>query len=380
MSWVRPTRGDLLLALVATVFGVGTVLAAGPSEGTGVTRDADVLGVLLGIAASAPIALRRSAPFPVLVVTAVAVVWASARGSAIAAAGLGPALAATSAAYLTDRRGALVASVVFAATTVLATHLALDGDPSERVQIATGIVVSVLATLIGDVLRTLHQRNRELEALREVEARAAVAQDRVRIARDVHDVVGHALAGIALQARAGRRLVTRDPERTAEALRQIDELATRALGETREAIGRIRGAGQPAELRPQPGLDDLDDLVARLHEDDQLTVSLRREGDADAVPATVQASAFRIVQEALSNVVKHARPANAVVTVAATDGALEVDVRDDGRRAPADDGRGHGLRGMRERAAQCGGSLDAGPDPGGGWRVHARLPVPRWTA
>jgi signal transduction histidine kinase len=380
MSWVRPTRGDLLLALVATVFGVATVLAAGPSEGTGVTRDADALGILLGIAASAPIALRRAAPFPVLVVTAAAVVWASARGSAIAAAGLGPALAATSAAYLTDRRGTIVATVVFAASSVAATHLALDGDPGERVQIATGLVVSVLAPLIGDVLRTLHQRNRELEALREVEAREAVAQDRVRIARDVHDVVGHALAGIALQARAGRRLVERDPERTAEALRQIDELATRALGETREAIGAIRGAEQPAELRPQPGLDDLDELVARLDEDDQLTVALRREGDAGAVPATVQASAFRIVQEALSNVVKHARPAHAVVTVAATDGALEVDVRDDGRRAPLDDGRGHGLRGMRERAAQCGGSLDAGPDPGGGWRVHARLPVGRWTA
>lgn len=380
MSWVRPTRGDLLLALVATAFGVATVLAAGPSEGTGVTRDADALGVLLGIAASAPIAFRRAAPFPVLVVTAAAVVWASARGSAIAAAGLGPALAATSAAYLTDRRGTIAASIIFAGTSVAATHLALAGDPGERVQIATGLVVSVLAPLIGDVLRTLHQRNRELEALREVEAREAVAQDRVRIARDVHDVVGHALAGIALQARAGRRLVARDPERTAEALRQIDELATRALGETREAIGRIRGPEQAAELRPQPGLDDLDELVARLHEDDQLTVSLRREGDASAVPATVQASAFRIVQEALSNVVKHARPAHAVVTVAATDGALEVDVRDDGRRAPADDGRGHGLRGMRERAAQCGGSLDAGPDPGGGWRVHARLPVGRWSA
>jgi signal transduction histidine kinase len=247
------------------------------------------------------------------------------------------------------------------------------------VQLFTTLVLAVLATVIGDVLRTLNERNRELEALREVEAREAVAQDRVRIAREVHDVVGHALAGITLQARAGRRLVDRDAQRTGEALRQIDELATRALGETREAIGRIRGDGQPAELRPQPRLDDLDELVARLQEDD-LRVSLRREGDTSAVPATVQASAFRILQEALSNVVKHARPASAVVTVAATDGALELDVHDDGRRAPRDDGGGHGVRGMRERAASCGGSLEAGPDPGGGWRVHARLPVPRWSA
>jgi signal transduction histidine kinase len=115
--------------------------------------------------------------------------------------------------------------------------------------------------------------------------------------------------------------------------------------------------------------------VARLH-DEELEVRLRREGDAAAVPAFVQASAYRIVQEALNNVVKHARPAHAVVTVATRpDGMVEIDVRDDGRRVPTDDGRGHGVRGMRERAAQHGGSLEAGPDPDGGWRVHALLPA-----
>jgi signal transduction histidine kinase len=104
-------------------------------------------------------------------------------------------------------------------------------------------------------------------------------------------------------------------------------------------------------------------------------VRLQLAGDASRVPVVVQASAYRIVQEALSNVVKHARPASAVVTVAVEDGALDLDVRDDGHRLPADDGQGHGLRGMRERAAQYGGSVDAGPDPAGGWRVHARLPL-----
>jgi signal transduction histidine kinase len=155
-------------------------------------------------------------------------------------------------------------------------------------------------------------------------------------------------------------------------LQDIEELAARALGETRETIGLIRAPGQPAELRPQPRLEDLDELVSHLQEDD-LRVTLHREGDPARVPAVVQASAYRIVQEALSNVVKHARPASAVVTVLVDDGAVELDVHDDGRRLPADDGRGHGLRGMRERAAQFGGSVDAGPDPAGGWRVHARL-------
>ena len=117
--------------------------------------------------------------------------------------------------------------------------------------------------------------------------------------------------------------------------------------------------------------------MARLAEDDDLRVHLRREGDASGVPAIVQASAYRIIQEALSNVVKHARPATAVVTVAIADGTLELDVRDDGRRAPADDGHGHGLIGMRERAAQYGGTVDAGPDPAGGWHVLARVPVVR---
>jgi signal transduction histidine kinase len=259
----------------------------------------------------------------------------------------------------------------------VSTALALRGDTGESVQVASGVIIAVLATIVGDVLRSLHQRNAELEALRAVEAREAVAQDRVRIARDVHDVVGHALAGIALQARAGRRLVDRDSERTADALREIDELATRALGETREAIGRIRVPGQPAELRPQPRLEDLDDLVSRLDEDGDLEVRLSRSGDIAGVADVVQASAYRIVQEALSNVVKHARPARAVVEVVAHDGAVEIEVLDDGRRAPADDGRGHGVRGMRERAAQHGGTLEAGPrgNAGGGWRVHARLPL-----
>jgi len=374
MSWVRPTRADLLLAAGATLFGIVTVLIVHPAPGSGVSRDADVWAVALAVLATAPLAVRRAAPLLMVAATGLGLVLASARGYPIAAAGLGPALATTSAAYLTDRRGAILAGATFLVTAEASTALALRGDPLESVQIATVAVIGVLAAAVGDILRTLRARNAELDALRAIEAREAVAQERVRIARDVHDVVGHALAGIALQARAGRRLLERDTVRAGEALREIDELATRALGETRDAIGRIRMPGQPAELQPQPRLDDLEELVARLH-DEELDVRLRREGDAGAVPAFVQASAYRIVQEALNNVVKHARPARAVVTVAArADGMVEIDVRDDGRRVPIDDGRGHGLRGMRERAAQHGGSVEAGPGPDGGWRVHAELP------
>jgi signal transduction histidine kinase len=376
MTFTRPTRADLLLAGVVTVFGVLSVLLTSPAPGTGVDHDADGLAVAFAMLATAPIAVRRSAPLAVVLATSAGLVLPALFGYPVAANGLGVVFATTSAAYLTDRRGALLAGATFAAAGGASAAIALHGEPGAGVQLVTVVVIAVLATIIGDVLRTLRERNHELEALRGAETREAVAQDRVRIARDLHDVVGHALAGIALQARAGRRLVERDPAGAAEALREIDELATQALSDTRDTIGLMRAPDQPAELHPQPRLDDLDELVARLHESD-LRVQLRRHGDDQRVPAVVQASAYRIVQEALSNVVKHARPASAIVDVAVAEGTLELDVSDDGRRLPPDDGRGHGLVGMRERAAQFGGSVDAGPAPGGGWRVHARLPLAR---
>lgn len=374
-----PSRADVLLAGVLTVFGLVSVLATGPGPGTGIEHDADALAVAFGVLSTAPIALRRRSPFGVLLTTGAGIVLASAWGYPVAAAGLGTVLATTSAAYLTSRRGAVLAGGTSVVVVAGATSLAFGGQEDALVQMTTTVVVIVLATVVGDVLRALRDRNRELEMLRDAAAREAVAQDRVRIARDVHDVVGHVLAGITLQARAGRRLVDRDPARTADVLRVIDELATRALADTREAVGRIRDPDPYFEPNRQPRLRDLDELVERLQTGD-LTVQLRRQPDLGRVPAAVQSSAYRIAQEALSNVVKHARPGTAVVTVARTGGVLELEVHDDGHRAPADDGRGHGLRGMRERAALSGGSLAAGPDPAGGWTVSARLPVEEWRA
>jgi len=372
MNAPRATRADLAVAVVLTAFGVVSVLTTGPAPGNGVERDPDALAAGLAVLSTAPLVLRRAAPFAVLLVTSAALVTLSARGSALAASGLGPILAAASAAYLTDRRGAIASGAVLVAVLVLSTVLAVADDPGYLASLTAALVIGALATLVGDTFRTLHERNRELERLRSAEARAAVAQERVRIARDLHDIVGHALAGITLQARAGRRWVARDARRAETALGEIDELATRALQETREAIGHLGG---DAAADPTPGLDDLPALVGRLQHDD-LHVDLRAAGvDAAAVPPLVQASAYRIVQEALSNVIKHARPATAVVTVATSPTALRLDVHDDGRRRPSGDGRGHGLRGMRERAAQCGGTLEAGPDPAGGWRVAASLPI-----
>jgi signal transduction histidine kinase len=227
-----------------------------------------------------------------------------------------------------------------------------------------GVVGSgLLALWIGDLLREARESTRRLSQL-------AVAQDRMRIAREVHDVVGHSLVGIALQARAASRRLERDPVKAAAAIEEIDRLATSALADTRRAVGVIR-AGE-AETAPQPTLDQLDALVARLEAPD-MHVRLERKADV-GVPVLVQSTAFRIVQEALSNVVKHARPATAVVSVRLAGDALAVEVRDDGA-ARAANGGGHGLQGMRERAELCGGTLEAGPAPEGGWLVRARLPI-----
>lgn len=375
MRWVSPTRGDLALAGVVTSFGVLSVAATAPAKGP------SGLALGLGVLVTAPLALRRAAPFVVLLAIGTGMVLEAAKHYPLAAGSLGGLFATASAAYLTDRRGAILAAGTFAAATVTLTALALApaGERGEYVALVSAFVVAVLPALVGDVLRTLRERNRELEVLREVAAREAVAQDRVRIARDVHDVVGHALAGIALQARAGRRLLDRDGPRTAEALRQIDEIATRALGDTREAIGQIRVREPDAGLHAAPRLDDLSQLVDHLQQDD-LRVQLRHEDDTSHLPPLIQASAYRIVQEALSNVIKHARPATAVVTVAMTGTTLELEVRDDGRHPPKFDPGGQGLRGMRERAAQCGGSVQAGPVETGGWRVSAHLPIARSPA
>ena len=166
-----------------------------PVEGHGIDHDPDALAVGFAVLSTAPIALRRSAPFAVLLATAAGIVLPALFGYAVAASGLGPVFATTSAAYLTDRRGAILAGGTFAVAAVGSTAVALHGEPGAGVQVITTIILAVLATIIGDVLRTLHERNRELEALRAIETREAVAQDRVRIARELHDVVGHALAG-----------------------------------------------------------------------------------------------------------------------------------------------------------------------------------------
>jgi signal transduction histidine kinase len=223
------------------------------------------------------------------------------------------------------------------------------------------------------------ERTAELERTRAEQARRAVAEERLRLARELHDVVAHSISVIAVQSGVGAHVAKTQPEEAAKALAAIEATSRAALTELRRLLGVLRQEGEPqGSLAPVPGLADLDGLLAEVAKAG-LGVRLRVEGTPAPLPAGVDLSAYRIVQEALTNVVKHAGPARAQVVVGYGDRDVTVEVTDDGRgvAAPTGDGQarvGHGLIGMRERVAVFGGDLEAGPRPGGGFRVAARLP------
>jgi signal transduction histidine kinase len=356
-----PRRGDILLALGLSALGVFGLVAEPVSSSSGVTRAWDALGVALVLVMCLPLTFRRRHPVAVLVVSAAALLVAGSRGYAIGLGQVGTVVALASAAYFTNRA---VTVRIAAFVTGILTVAVIVSIPSQTDASVAGAIATVgsglLAVWVGDLLRETRESQRRLGEL-------MVEQDRMRIAREVHDVVGHSLVGIALQARAARRRLERDPARAAAAIDEIDELAAAALAETRQAVGVIR-----ADMAPQPTLDELDELVAHLQTPD---MQVRLERDAGNVPVLIQSTAYRIVQEALSNVAKHARPASATVSVRRNGDALAVEVRDNGTGSGARSDGGHGLQGMRERAELCGGSLDAGPAPDGGWVVSARLPI-----
>jgi signal transduction histidine kinase len=211
-------------------------------------------------------------------------------------------------------------------------------------------------------------------------ARRAVVEERLRLARELHDVVAHAMSVIAVQSGVGAHVADTQPEEAAKALAAIEATSRAALEELRRLLGVLRQEDEPqGDLAPVPGLADLEGLLAEVAKTG-LAVKLQVHGTRPSLPAGVDLSAYRIVQEALTNVVKHAGPARAQVTVGYHDQNVTVEVTDDGRGAmtSASDGRvgsGHGLIGMRERVAAFGGNLEVGPGLDGGFRVAARLPL-----
>jgi signal transduction histidine kinase len=234
----------------------------------------------------------------------------------------------------------------------------------------------VIAWLLGAYVRELRERASRAERGREERASAAVASERARIARELHDIVAHNVSVMVVQAEAADEMLERDkPDRARTSVRKIEETGRAALTDMRRLLGILRERDSPEVLTPQPGIANLELLVAKVRESG-LPVELEVSGEPESLPPGVDLSAYRIVQEALTNALKYAGPARARVLIRFAPGVLELEVADDGAGAAGDGGNGgHGLVGMRERVALFGGELEAGPGSHGGYRVRARLPL-----
>ena len=217
------------------------------------------------------------------------------------------------------------------------------------------------------------------EREREAAARIAVAEERARIARELHDIVAHAMSVMVLQVGAVRHKLPQTLEEDSEALRRVEQAGRTALVEMRRLLGAMRRDGEGLELAPQPGLDGLDSLVENVGRAG-LPVRLHVDGDRSPVPRAIDLSAYRIIQEGLTNSLKHARASHVDVTVRYRPDDLEVEVVDDGAGAAPSDGLGHGLVGIRERVKIYGGEMNAGTAPAGGFILSARLPLDRYRA
>jgi signal transduction histidine kinase len=220
-------------------------------------------------------------------------------------------------------------------------------------------------------------RATQAEREREAAARVAVAEERMRIARELHDIVAHAVSVMVLQVGAVRHKLPQALEDDSEALRRVEQAGRTALVEMRRLLGAIRRDGEGLELAPQPGLDGLDSLLEDVGRAG-LPVRLHVEGDPFRLPRAIDLSAYRIVQEGLTNALKHARASHAEVTVRFRPDECAVEVVDDGAGAATSDGLGHGLVGIRERVRIYGGEMSARTAPAGGFILSARLPVDRY--
>jgi signal transduction histidine kinase len=379
MRWPSARQSELLAGVLLALLSLAALFSQHLDRSAGITRKADFLGVVLTLGATLPLAAVHARPRAVTMVCFTSVLVATGLGYSTGPAALAPLIALGVAAFLVDRSTAIALGLAATAGIVVASLFSSANHNAALLVYNIAVVALVVILGMGlrvqrEYARALESRTRELEQLRGVETREAIAQERLRIARELHDIVGHALAAITLHAQVARRRLTGDHKLLSEPLDEIVELSSAALAQTRETVGLMRRDGDPTELGPLPTLDDLDDLIAGLRTANA-RIELVREGAAAGVPERVQCAGFRIAQEALSNFIKHAGQATAMVTVRRAPRELTVEVRDDGAPSAEPVRPGSGIRGMRERAGALGGTLDAGPSPDGGWAVTARFPI-----
>jgi len=405
------TVSDTLLAIGLTAMGMFTGFARAPFDihgggfgggpgdaaaraakiAAGVAREATphirptVTWVTYSLIAAAflPLALRRRFPLSVLALVTAVTAYNDLRPGPPSLVFLAPLIALYTVGTLKSRRTLLVASAATMAVQVAITYPNYGTTTfwADAVRIVAMVAV---AAALGDATRNrrayiaeVEQRAAEAERTREETTRRRVDEERLRIARELHDITAHSLSIIAVQSGTAAHVIDTNPAEARRSLDAIRRTAKSALEELRAMLGVLRSAeeGVDAPLAPSPGLAGLDELIWPMAEAG-VEVTLNVDSDIDDVPAVVEASAYRIVQEALTNIVRHAGPCSATIGVHRDGNTLVIEVVDTGS-GPADSGpvTGHGLAGMRERAVALGGSFEAGPAAGRGFRVTARLPL-----
>ena len=349
------------------------------------SRESDAFNILLIVLMTVPLALRRVYPTSVFFIIVAA--WVAERlldypetlavvATAIAFYTIGAELPRRKSA----RIGGGTALFIVGFTTIGV--LALESVTGAS--LITGVISTVTPLLLG---REVHERRRRVEELREraeraerdreEEARRAVADERARIARELHDVVAHQMTVITLQAEGARRIADGADPRVVEALETISDAGHSALNEMRRTVELLRAPEDESDTKPLPRLRDVEDLAETIRVAG-MPVDLEIEGDVRPLAEGTELSAYRIVQESLTNSVRHGGPeVTAQVKIEYGEDHLDVLILDDGRGGSADtgDGVGHGIIGMRERIAVLGGEFSAGPHTGGGYEVHASIPV-----
>ena len=405
----RPYLVDTVLA--ALTFAAMTVgpPAGHPRAGLLVTPLTLTLGGLMCVA----LVFRRAWPRTVLAVIVATLVVHLALGGARSALDLVPAIAVATMAAHSPRRQALVVGGI-TALVLAAAHITFSDVSWFGPELIGKIAWIGMATAAGDSIRSrrayiaaIEERARRAEQTREEEAERRVMEERLRIARELHDVLAHHIALINVQAQVAAHVLDGEPGQAREALGHIRQAGRAALDELRTTVGLLRRPGSTEELttEPAPGLDRLPELITSFTTAG-LRVDCHLEGTPRPLPSPVELTAFRVVQEALTNVSKHAGDATTRVRITYGQRDLTVDVTDDGQgareRTPVAAGAvggpaggpeaaagppggkgaatGHGLVGMRERALSVGGTFSVGPSPGRGFRVHAVLPAPRVAA
>jgi signal transduction histidine kinase len=346
---------------------------------------AAVGGVMLAVA----VMIRRSTPFAAVLLAVAAVLGQEALGGRLTQEAVGalPALMLVfyaAGAFLGERPALAGLGIGLAGVG----SQALIRPTAFADMFFAAVFLLLLPWGVGRMLRTHGRRERvhraraeRLDAEREQLARSAASGERARIARELHDVITHSVSVMVIQAGAARMVMASDPERAEASLESVARAGREALAEMRRLLGVLGGGDGPHGLAPQPGLADVEELVARACAAG-LATELRVIGEPSTVSPALDLCAYRIVQEALTNAIKHAGPARATVSVRWASDAIEVEVADTGRGRDANDHGpgGHGLPGMRERAALHGGHVHVGPATTGGFVVQARLPRQRAVA